>query len=49
MQHETFWTLFTDPAHWLFEIFLILLFDVLIGAILWPKIKKVIKHTEEHK
>lgn len=38
-----------DPAHWLFEITLILLFDVIIGLIVWPKVTKILKHLEEHK
>jgi len=44
MEHETFLTLLKDPAHWMFEIFLIALFDGLIGLILWPKIKKFLQH-----
>ncbi|MBI2086963.1 MAG: hypothetical protein HYT69_02225 [Candidatus Zambryskibacteria bacterium] len=44
MQHETFWTLLKDPAHWQFEVFLIFLFDVLIGLLLWPTIRKFILH-----
>ena len=43
-QEETFFTLLTDAAHWQFEIFLIILFDVVIGLILWPWIKKFIMH-----
>lgn len=42
---ETFWSLLHDPAHWEFEIFLMLLFDVLIGALLWPFVKK---HWDHH-
>ena len=38
--HETFWTLLKDPAHWEFEGFLMLLFDVLLGMILWPFVKR---------
>lgn len=41
---ETFWTLLKDPAHWEFEIFLILIFDVLIGAIIWPFISGGLRH-----
>lgn len=37
---ESFWVLFRDPGHWLFELFLIALFDGIIGAILWPRIKR---------
>lgn len=41
---ETFWTLLSDPAHWQFEVFLIILFDVIIGALIWPQVKKFITH-----
>ena len=44
METETFWTLFTDLAHWEFELFLILPFDVLVGLLLWPWINKFILH-----
>jgi len=44
MENETFWTLLTDKAHWEFEIFLILLFDVLIGFLIWPWAKKFVIH-----
>ncbi|MSR87609.1 MAG: hypothetical protein EXS69_00355 [Candidatus Zambryskibacteria bacterium] len=45
MEHEeTFLALLTDKAHWQFEIFLIIIFDVLIGLLLWPTIKKFILH-----
>jgi len=44
MEHETFWTLFTDLAHWEFELFLILLFDVIIGVLIWPRLRKFIRH-----
>lgn len=47
MEHETFWSLLRDPAHWQFELFLIFLFDVLIGIIIWPSLKKWFKHHEE--
>lgn len=39
---ETFFSLLRDMAHWEFEIFLILLFDVLIGALFLPCLKKYI-------
>lgn len=51
---ETYWELMRDPAHWLFEITLIVIFDLLIGALLWPFIKRWIaehdrkKHAHEH-
>jgi len=44
MEHETFLTLLKDPAHWEFELFLIVIFDGLIGLIIWPKIKKFLHH-----
>ena len=44
MEHETFWTLLHNAAHWEFEIFLMVLFDGLIGTILWPFIKRAITH-----
>ena len=44
MEQETFWTLFTDLAHWEFELFLILIFDVLLGLLLWPAVRKFILH-----
>jgi len=37
---ESFWALLRDPAHWYFELFLMLLFDVLIGALVWPAIRR---------
>ncbi len=47
MEHETFWTLLTDAAHWQFEIFLIIIFDGIIGLLIWPKVKAWFKHHEE--
>jgi uncharacterized membrane-anchored protein YhcB (DUF1043 family) len=41
---ETFFDLLKDPAHWEFEIFLILIFDVIIGAIIWPFVRGGLKH-----
>lgn len=35
-EHETFLSLLRDPAHWAFELFLIALFDGLIGLLIWP-------------
>jgi hypothetical protein len=37
---ETFWTLLGNAAHWQFELFLMILFDVVIGAIAWPFVKR---------
>jgi hypothetical protein len=44
MAHETFLTLLKDPAHWEFEIFLILIFDVILGILIWPRISKFLLH-----
>ena len=44
---ETFWTLLADKAHWEFELFLILLFDLIIGALVWPFVKKHWQHHME--
>lgn len=46
---ETFFDLLKDPAHWEFEIFLIFIFDVIIGLIIWPFIQKAFTHhTSDH-
>jgi prepilin-type N-terminal cleavage/methylation domain-containing protein len=42
--HESFWDLLMDPAHWYFELFLIFIFDVVIGLIIWPFISGGMKH-----
>jgi hypothetical protein len=44
MEHETFFTLLKDPAHWLFEIFLIFIFDGIIGLLIWPRCKRFFRH-----
>ena len=44
MEHETFFTLLKDLAHWEFELFLILIFDVLIGLLIWPYLQKFLTH-----
>lgn len=44
MESETFYTLLKDPNHWLFELFLMFLFDGVIGLVLWPCIKKFFLH-----
>ena len=41
---ETFFDLLRDPAHWEFEIFLIIVFDVIIGVVIWPFIQKGLSH-----
>lgn len=42
---ETFWTLLCDPAHWEFELFLMVLFDGLLVGIFWPFVRK---HWQHH-
>lgn len=42
--HETFWTLLRDPAHWWFETLVSglweLVFGVLLGVVVWPRIRR---------
>jgi predicted Na+-dependent transporter len=50
---ESLWTqyveLVTDPAHILLELTLIVVVDLIIGALLWPLFKKWVKrHDKEH-
>jgi len=47
MLGETFWMLLRDPAHWEFELFLMLVFDVLIGAVLWGRFIKPHIHRDD--
>ena len=42
---ETFVSLARDLAHWEFEIFLMIIFDGIVGAIAWPLVKK---HWQHH-
>jgi hypothetical protein len=50
-QPETFWMLLHDSAHWEFELLVgfveMLVFDVIVGILLWPTIKKHWKHHIE--
>lgn len=45
---ETFNTLLHDPAHWEFELLVglveMVVFDLLIGVLVWPRIKRHIHH-----
>lgn len=43
-EHETFWTLLQNAAHWEFELFLMLIFDVVLGLLIWPFVKEHWKH-----
>ncbi len=45
---ETFWSLLHDKAHWEFEIFLMVIFDLVLGALVWPFIKKHWNHHVAH-
>jgi hypothetical protein len=38
-EQETFFDLLRSPGHWLFEIFLMAIFDGIIGALAWPFLK----------
>lgn len=44
---ETFFDLLKSLGHWEFEIFLIAIFDGVIGLLIWPQIKKWWKHHRE--
>jgi len=44
METETFLDLLKNAAHWEFELFLMVVFDVVIGALLLPKFKQWITH-----
>jgi hypothetical protein len=47
--HETFFDLVKDPAHWEFEIFLMVIFDVVIGLFVWPYIQRaLVHHKSDH-
>ncbi len=47
MEHaETFWTLLRDPAHWCFELFLMGLFDGVIGLLVWPWFSRALLHHQ---
>lgn len=48
-EQETFISLLRNAAHWEFELFLMLVFDVVIGAIAWPWIRKLIHKHGQHK
>jgi hypothetical protein len=46
-EQETFWTLLRDPAHWEFEIFLIIVFDLVLAGLLYPMIRRHWKHHKD--
>lgn len=45
--NETFFGLLKDRAHWEFELFLMFLFDVVLGLIIWPCVKKFGRHHKK--
>ena len=46
---QTFLDLLRDPAHWEFELFLIFVFDVIVGLIIWPYVQKaLVHHKSDH-
>jgi hypothetical protein len=47
VEQETFWTLLQDKAHWMFEIFVNIVFDGILLGLCWPFIKKHLKHHFE--
>jgi hypothetical protein len=50
MEHETLWSLLKDPNHWIFEIVLMILFDGLIGMLVWPWLRgKLLHHQSDDK
>ena len=44
---ETFFDLLKDSAHWEFEIFVTVVFDLVVVGMFWPFIKKHWKHHVE--
>ena len=42
METETFISLLHNAAHWEFEIFGQILFDVVLGMIIWPPLKRLL-------
>lgn len=45
-QPETFWELLTSWPHWALEMMLMVIFDGVVGVLVWPFIKK---HWAHHK
>jgi hypothetical protein len=46
MEQETFWTLLHNKAHWEFELFSTLIFDLVLGSLVWPFVRK---HWNHHR
>lgn len=53
MEHETFFTLLHDKAHWQFELFLIFLDQIVLGILILPFLRnfksKIYKNDPHHK
>ena len=47
LEQETFLSLLRDPAHWFFEIFVTIVFDVLVAGMLWPYVRRHWRHHLE--
>jgi len=45
---ETYLDLLTDLPHWLMELTVMAIFDGLIGAIVWPRVKRHIHRDVLH-
>lgn len=45
---ETFWTLVTSAAHWELELFIMVVFDGIVGAIALPFLKRHWAHHVAH-
>ena len=45
--HETFWSLLRDPAHWGVELVQTIVFDGIVGGLLWPLVRKHWRHHIE--
>lgn len=46
MEQETFFSLVTNLAHWELELFIMFIFDVVIGFCLWPFFRKKVLHHQ---
>jgi hypothetical protein len=48
VEQDTFMSLLRDKAHWEFELFLMVIFDMILGGLLlpwlWPFVRKHWKH-----
>jgi membrane glycosyltransferase len=47
-EQETFLSLMKNAAHWEFELFLMFLFDIVLGLIVWPFISSIIRKKALH-